>query len=190
MVTIATWFGRAHDISLFPLHWHFISGRESYLVCNRSITNLKKSFKLTSRPDSYPAKWPTEAMDYQKIKKDIIFCVKLKLNKTEQSIGYTNLSKCPPFFCLWMLFLFINSNNEKQAFLNHSSYLLFHWPSLCPVVCATDHQNHDSHVDGEVTVKQCSLLKLNKNWGWNLCAESGLVFPFKLVQSECLILTK
>lgn len=48
-------------------------GRESYLVCNGSITILKKSFKLTSRADIYPEKWSTEARDYQKIKKDIMF---------------------------------------------------------------------------------------------------------------------
>jgi len=42
---------------------------ESYLVCNGSITILKKSFKLTSWADIYPAKWSTEGRDYQKIKK-------------------------------------------------------------------------------------------------------------------------
>lgn len=60
----------------FP--YSFCSGtlskaRESYLVCNGSITILKKSFKLTSRADIYPAKWPTEARDYQKIKKEVTF---------------------------------------------------------------------------------------------------------------------
>ena len=65
----------------FFLRWHFISGRGSYLVCNGSITILKKPFKLTSRTAIYPAKWPTEERDYQKINKDMtsFFCPGVKL---------------------------------------------------------------------------------------------------------------
>lgn len=74
----------------------------TYLVCNGSITSLKKSFKLTSWADIYLAKWPTQAVDYQKIKRDIAFFFsgkKLKWNKNEQSIGYANIPRCPLTDC-------------------------------------------------------------------------------------------
>lgn len=67
-------FSRAYDISTVFLRRDFISSRESYLVCNGSIAILQKSFKLTSRADSYPPKWPTEAKNYQKIKRDVSQC--------------------------------------------------------------------------------------------------------------------
>lgn len=124
MVTIAEWFGRAREISLFVLQWHFITGPESYLVCNGSITMLKKSFELTSQADIYPAKWPTEGRDYQKIKKNItVFCVKLKWNKTEQSISHANIPRCSPtdwlffFFCLWMFFFSQTQSMRSRHFL-------------------------------------------------------------------------
>lgn len=67
----ALFFQRAYDIPPFFLRCDFISSRASYLVCNGSIAILQKSFKLTSWADSYPAKWPTEAKNYQKIKSDV-----------------------------------------------------------------------------------------------------------------------
>lgn len=69
-------FQRVYDISTVFLECDFISSSESYLVCKGSIAILQKSFKLTSRADSYPAKWPTEAKNYQKIKRDVTVSVK------------------------------------------------------------------------------------------------------------------
>lgn len=93
--TRAVRFWGAQEISSFILQCDFISGGETYLVCNGSIAILKKSFKLTSRADSYPAKWPTEAKNYQKIKRDItVFCENLKWRKTEQMTVHANNPKC------------------------------------------------------------------------------------------------
>lgn len=69
-------YDRVYIISPVFLRFDFISSRGSYLVCNGSIAILQKSFKLTSRADSYPAKWPTEAKNYQKIKRDVRVSVK------------------------------------------------------------------------------------------------------------------
>lgn len=92
--TRAVRFWRAQEISSFFLQCDFISGGETYLVCNGSIAILKKSFKLTSWADSYPAKWPTEAKNYQKIKRDItVFCENLKWQKTEQTTVHANNPK-------------------------------------------------------------------------------------------------
>lgn len=130
------WFRGAHDISLFFLQWHFISARESYLVCNGSITILKKSFKLTSRADIYPAKWPTEAGDYQKIKKDITFFFQCEI-EMEQNWAKHRLckhSKMFPnrllfFFFAYALdvFLFTNSNNEEPTFPHIQGSSPSHW---------------------------------------------------------------
>lgn len=67
--------------------------RQSCLVCNGSIIFLKKSFKLTSWTHIYPAKWSTEARDYQKIKKaHFLYETEMKQNSARQSL--INMQRC------------------------------------------------------------------------------------------------
>lgn len=69
-----------------------LSNWESYLVCNGSIAILKKSFKLTSQADIHPAKWSTEARDYQKIKKgqNILCETVIEQNKAKHQLCKTS----------------------------------------------------------------------------------------------------
>lgn len=162
MVTIAEWFGRAREISLFTLQWHFITGSESYLVCNGSITMLKKSFELTSQADIYPGKWPTEERDYQKIKKEhnSFLCeIEMEQNwEKHQPCKHSKMfhNRLTFFFSLFGCFSFhrlkawgadilSHAGLINSALTTHSAFPVTIRPAACWWLCPIARHRYSSH---------------------------------------------